>query len=82
MRQKPDITYYDGDMLPFDDASFDHVLCTEVLEHVPDPARFLADLNRVLANRRNAGADRAVVGAPSPHAARLHSLHAIRPGSA
>lgn len=48
MRQKPDIKYYEGCALPFDRASFDHVLCTEVLEHVPYPARFLADLNRVL----------------------------------
>jgi len=48
MRQKPDIRYYDGVTLPFDAATFDYVLCTEVLEHVPDPAHFLADLSRVL----------------------------------
>lgn len=48
MRQQSDIIYYDGKKLPFGDGSFDHVLCTEVLEHVPDPAAFLLDLNRVL----------------------------------
>lgn len=48
MRHQSGIIYYDGKKLPFDDGSFDHVLCTEVLEHVPDPAAFLLDLNRVL----------------------------------
>ena len=40
--------YYDGTTLPFVDARFDSVLCTEVLEHVPDAGKFLAELNRVL----------------------------------
>ncbi len=40
--------YYDGTTLPFVDARFESVLCTEVLEHVPDAAKFLAELNRVL----------------------------------
>ncbi len=48
MRRKPDIIYYDGNKIPFPDGSFDHVLCVEVLEHVPDPAAFLAELVRVL----------------------------------
>ncbi len=34
--------------LPFADGSFDHVLCTEVLEHVPDPAAAARELARVL----------------------------------
>jgi ubiquinone/menaquinone biosynthesis C-methylase UbiE len=33
--------------LPFDDASFDLVLCCEVLEHLPDPDRGLAEVARV-----------------------------------
>jgi SAM-dependent methyltransferase len=35
--------------LPFEDASFDLVLCTQVLEHVQDPAATLAEIHRVLA---------------------------------
>ncbi|MBI1833781.1 MAG: methyltransferase domain-containing protein [Candidatus Andersenbacteria bacterium] len=34
--------------LPFESASFDTVLCVEVLEHVPYPAKALAELYRVL----------------------------------
>jgi SAM-dependent methyltransferase len=34
--------------LPVADRSFDFVLCTEVLEHVADPRRVLAELHRVL----------------------------------
>src|SRR5262245_14473636 len=33
--------------LPLDDASFDVVLCIQVLEHVDDPARALRELHRV-----------------------------------
>jgi dolichol-phosphate mannosyltransferase len=34
--------------LPFADASFDAVICSEVLEHVPDEARVVEELSRVL----------------------------------
>lgn len=34
--------------LPFADASFDTVLCNQVLEHVPEPARLMAEVQRVL----------------------------------
>jgi SAM-dependent methyltransferase len=46
----PDHTVVLGDLesLPFEDASFSTVLCTEVLEHVPDPARALGEIRRVL----------------------------------
>ena len=35
--------------IPVPDASFDLVLCTQVLEHVDDPARAVAELRRVTA---------------------------------
>ena len=38
----------DGGRLPFSDASFDFVTCTETLEHVADPALALRELTRVL----------------------------------
>jgi ubiquinone/menaquinone biosynthesis C-methylase UbiE len=34
--------------MPFPDASFGTVVCTEVLEHIPEPARALAEIERVL----------------------------------
>ena len=67
MRRKSGITYDDGVELPFEDGSVDHVLCTEVLEHVPDPAAFLSDLHRVL---RHDGTLILTV----PWSARLHHL--------
>ena len=67
MRHQPGIIYYDGKTLPFEKNSFDHVLCTEVLEHVPDPSAFLADLQRVL---RQGGTLILTI----PWSARLHHL--------
>jgi SAM-dependent methyltransferase len=34
--------------LPFSSEAFDGILCTQVLEHVPDPGRVLSELARVL----------------------------------
>jgi SAM-dependent methyltransferase len=48
MTRRQDVVYYDGAGLPFEDDEFDHVLCTEVLEHVGEPLAFLVDLHRVL----------------------------------
>lgn len=38
----------DIEAMPFDDASFATVVCTEVLEHVPYPAKALGEMRRVL----------------------------------
>ena len=48
MNNNPDITYYSGDTFPCENDIFDAVLCTEVLEHVPDANAFMAELCRVL----------------------------------
>ena len=37
----PDATYFEGDEWPVADGSVDCVLCTEVLEHIPDSLLFL-----------------------------------------
>ena len=34
--------------IPVEDARFDHVICTQVLEHLPEPGRVLEELSRVL----------------------------------
>jgi ubiquinone/menaquinone biosynthesis C-methylase UbiE len=49
-RRLPHHTILEGDVeaLPFADASFGTVLCTEVLEHIPDPSRALSEYQRVL----------------------------------
>ncbi len=38
----------DASNLPFQDNSFDHILCTEVLEHLADPDTCLSECYRVL----------------------------------
>jgi SAM-dependent methyltransferase len=40
--------FYDGNAFPFADASFDAVLCNQVLEHVFNPDGFLEGIVRVL----------------------------------
>lgn len=38
----------DVEAMPFSDGTFGLVICTEVLEHVPDPRRALSEIHRVL----------------------------------
>jgi len=45
------VHYYDGEQFPFEDGQFDYVICSHVIEHVPDPARFLKEVFRVGAGR-------------------------------
>jgi ubiquinone/menaquinone biosynthesis C-methylase UbiE len=39
----------DATAIPVPDGSFDAVLCTEVLEHVPEPVRVIQEISRILA---------------------------------
>lgn len=39
---------YDGKVFPFADASFDSILCNQVLEHVFNPDEFIGEIVRVL----------------------------------
>jgi len=60
LRALPGVDYLSGDLerramrrldvtnLPFDDATFDVVLCNHVLEHVPEDRRAMRELRRVL----------------------------------
>ena len=43
----PDTEYFEGERWPVEDSSVDVVLSTETLEHVPEPAAFLAEARRV-----------------------------------
>lgn len=43
----PDV-YFDGRNFPIADGSVDSVLCSQVLEHVFEPAQFLGEIHRVL----------------------------------
>ncbi len=44
--KKPD-HFYDGETFPFEDESFDMVISTQVLEHVPNPQLILNEMARV-----------------------------------
>ena len=46
-RSKVDV-YYDGKHIPFPDAVFDSLFCSEVLEHIFNPHEILREVNRVL----------------------------------
>lgn len=41
------IVYYEGGVFPFRDNEFDYVVCSHVLEHVPDASFFLKEIQRV-----------------------------------
>lgn len=41
------VVYYDGRKFPFYDQEFDYVICSHVIEHVPDVEMFLNEMFRV-----------------------------------
>jgi SAM-dependent methyltransferase len=45
--RKPD-QVADAQELPFEDHSFDGIVCSEVLEHIPNPKKAIAEMRRVL----------------------------------
>lgn len=46
-RTSKQMVYYTGNRFPFDDNAFDYVICSHVIEHVPDVETFVAELFRV-----------------------------------
>lgn len=42
-----DLVLYDGRTFPFPDGAFDYVICSHVLEHVPDVEHFVSECCRV-----------------------------------
>lgn len=75
-----DARAFDGEHIPAGDAAFDLVLATHVLEHVPAPAPFLAELARVAGTalvievplEHNVSARRPAARAASEAAGHLH----------
>lgn len=45
--QDPRLAFYNGNEFPFDDNTFDYVIASHVIEHVPNPAKFLSEIFRV-----------------------------------
>ena len=48
MNGNDEVVPFDGASIPFPDANFDTLLCTEVLEHSPEPVALIAEMERVL----------------------------------
>lgn len=69
----PYVTLYDGRMpSPFEDGSFDAVVCSEVLEHIPDFAAAVAEMARLTR-------DRLVITVPDAGVIPLGSRHQLVP---
>ncbi len=45
------VYYYDGARFPFEDKQFDYVICSHVIEHVPDVTGFVNEIFRVSGGR-------------------------------
>lgn len=47
-KEKRPVLFGNGQNLPFKSESFDTVLCTEVIEHIPEPQKIMSEISRVL----------------------------------
>jgi len=47
LKTEKKIVYYDGNKFPFEDNEFDYVICSHVIEHVPNLELFFSELMRV-----------------------------------
>jgi|GEM_PF-2039557 len=45
---KDEVVLYDGEKIPYNDQSFDVVLCDYVIHHTPNPELFMQELRRVV----------------------------------
>ncbi|GAA3735828.1 SAM-dependent methyltransferase [Sphingorhabdus rigui] len=43
----PRLVFYNGESFPFDDNTFDYVIASHVIEHVPNPEKFIREVFRV-----------------------------------
>ena len=48
-----DLSCMDVTKLPFENSSFDSVICSEVLEHIPDDTKAISELVRILKPKKN-----------------------------
>jgi SAM-dependent methyltransferase len=47
LRTTKPVVFFDGETFPFQDKEFDYIICSHVLEHVPDVNQFLSEVFRV-----------------------------------
>lgn len=43
-----EIIIFDGENIPFEDNSYENIICTEVIEHLPNPEKIISEMYRVL----------------------------------
>jgi ubiquinone/menaquinone biosynthesis C-methylase UbiE len=46
--QNSKIVVFDGENIPFENESFENIICTEVIEHIPNPEKIISEMHRVL----------------------------------
>lgn len=46
--QNSKIIVFDGENIPFENETFENIICTEVIEHIPNPEKIISEIYRVL----------------------------------